>query len=133
MKRITYLLVCFFAVTVFQLSLGNLYPSVADSSLSFLFTTPEQTWDHFKTAILVGDFDAAKKCCSTGKTKSVFRFEKMDDEKRKNLMLSMQPIKKIDLQENTAKYKLVRDINGVGFSTFIYFEKVADEWKIARY
>ena len=133
MKHITFLLVCFFAVIVFQLSLGNLYRSVADSSLSLLFTSPEQTWDHFKAAILVGNFGAAKKCCSTGQTKSVFKFEKMDDEKRKNLMLSMQPIKKIDLQESTAKYKLVRDINCVAFSTFIYFEKVDDEWKIARY
>ena len=133
MRHIAFLLVCFFAATIFQLSLESLYPSVADSSPAFRFATPEQTWDHFKAAILLGDFDAAKKCCSTGKTKSVLKFEKMNDEKRKNLMLSMQQIKKIDLQENTAKYKLVRDINGVAFSTFVYFEKVEDEWKIARY
>lgn len=134
MKCITSLLVCFFAlIAASQLSSANSTSTTTDSFLSHQYSTPEQTWEIFKASILTGDYDTAKKCCCTGKTKCVLRFEKMDDEKRKNLVQSMQPIKKVELQEHKAKYEVVRDINGVAFSTFVYFEKVAEGWKIANY
>ena len=61
------------------------------------------------------------------------QFEKMNADKRKNIVQSMQELKKIHQQDNKAKYKLLRQSNGATFSTFIYFEKVDNEWKIENY
>ena len=55
------------------------------------------------------------------------------DEKRKSIVQSMQELKKIDQQGDKAKYKLSRNTNGVTFSTFVYFEKVDGNWKIASF
>ena len=57
----------------------------------------------------------------------------MTAEKRESIVQSMQELKKIHLQEVTAKYKLTRNSNGSLLSTFVYFEKIDDEWKIERY
>lgn len=133
MIRIIPLLIFLFVLATFQLSTASSSSDTADSIDSPKFSTPEQTWNVFKTSILAGDYDTAKKCCCAGKTKSVLRFEKMADGKRKNLVQTMQTIKKIEQQEGTAKYEVVRNINGVDFSTFVYFEKVDDDWKISRY
>ena len=120
-----------FVLATFQFSLAN--SNIVDVSSEQTFSTPEQTWNLFKTSILSSDYAMAKKCCRAGEIKRVLKFEKMDAEKRKSIVQSMQSIKKIEMQENTAKYEIVREINGVSFSTFVYFEKVDDGWKIARY
>jgi hypothetical protein len=57
----------------------------------------------------------------------------MTAEKRESIVQSMQELKKIHLQEVTAKYKLTRNSNGSLLSTFVYFEKIDDEWKIKNY
>jgi len=133
MKHLASLFICLVIIISFQISAASSSSTTAGALPSQQFATPEQTWQVFKTSILTGDYDTAKKCCCTGKTKCVLRFEKMDAEKRKNLVQSMQPIKKVELQGNRAKYEVVRDINGVEFSTFVYFEKMDDGWKIATY
>lgn len=133
MKRTALLLLGLFIVTTFQVSFANTNSYNNDSSQKHTFTTPEQTWGQFKTAILEGDFDTAQKCCCQGKTKGVLKFEKMDAEKRKNIVLSMQNLTKIEQQENKAKYKLMRNSNGTHFFTNVYFEKIDDEWKIEKY
>ncbi|MDX2433327.1 MAG: DUF4878 domain-containing protein [Desulfobacterales bacterium] len=98
-----------------------------------MFATPEQTWSQFKAAILEGDFDTAHKCCTDSKTKGILKFKKMTAEKRESIVQSMQELKKIHLQKDTAKYKLTRNSNGSLLSTFVYFEKIDDEWKIKNY
>ena len=133
MKSIAALLFCLFVLISFHFSPANANPNVSDSPRTSSFSTPERTWSLFKASILAGDYDIAKMCCCSGENKQISRFEKMDEEKRKNLLLSMQSITKIEQQENTAKYKLTRDIKGVAFFSFIYFEKIDDEWKIANY
>ncbi|NOQ67408.1 MAG: hypothetical protein GQ556_09380 [Desulfobacterales bacterium] len=57
----------------------------------------------------------------------------MTAEKREGIVQSMQELKKIHLQKDTAKYKLTRNSNGSLLSTFVYFEKIDDEWKIKNY
>ena len=122
-----------FVLATFQLSMANSNFNEVKAPPEHSFSTPENTWNLFKASILASDYTMARKCCCADGTKRVFKFEKMAAEKRKSLVLSMQPIKKIELQESTAKYEVVRDINGVAFSTFVYFEKVYDGWKIAHY
>lgn len=133
MKQAASLFLCLFVLAIFQLSFANNTPVKADSAQAHTFVTPEQTWEHFKAALLDGDFSSAKMCCCTGKTKTVYKFEKMTEEKRKGIVLSMQPLKKLSYQENSAKYQLIREVNGVPFSTYVYFEKENGSWKIASY
>jgi hypothetical protein len=133
MKSFVALLFCLFVLVSFHFSPASANPNSTDSPLTSSFSSPESTWSMFKASLLAGDYDMAEKCCCSGKNKHVRRFEKMDEEKRKNLLLSMQSLKMIEQQENTAKYTLTRDINGVTFTTFVYFEKVEGEWKIASY
>ena len=131
MKNTTLLLLCLFVLATFQYSFAN--TNETDAPLEQAFSTPEQTWGQFKTAILEGDFDSAHECCRQDKSKGVLKFKKMGTEKRKNIVESMQEIEKIHLQENTAKYKLIRNSNGSALSTFVYFEKIDNEWKIENY
>ena len=133
MKRIALLLLCLFILATFQLSFANSNSNIGNSSQPHIFATPEQTWHQFKAAILEGDFDTAHKCCITSRARGVLKFEKMAAEKRKRIVQSMQELKKIHLQEVTAKYKLTRNSNGSHLSTFVYFEKINDEWKIKSY
>ena len=133
MKRTLLLLLGLFILTTFQISFATTNSSNVDSLQDHNFVTPEQTWDQFKTAILKGDFNIARKCCSHGETKGVLKFEKMDDDKRKNIVLSMQELTKINQQENKAKYKLMRSSKGTHFYTYVYFEKINNEWKIKNY
>lgn len=132
MKSFTGFLFCLFILVSFHFSPASANPNSADFFPASSFSSPEKTWSMFRASILAEDYDMAERCCS-GKTKHIRRFEKMDEKKRKNILLSMQSIEMIEQQENTAKYKLTRDINGVAFTTFIYFEKIDGEWKIASY
>jgi hypothetical protein len=133
MKRTVFLLLCFFLLATFQFSFANASSNIAEPSQVHTFSTPEQTWNLFKTAILKGDFDTAHHCCSEGKTKAVLKFKKMEVDKRKRIVQSMQELEKIHQQDNKAKYKLLRTSKGANFSTFVYFEKVDNEWKIESY
>ena len=133
MKHTTLFFLCLFILATFQLSFANSNFDTGDSSQPHIFATPEQTWNQFKAAILEGDFDTAHKCCITSKTKGVLKFKKMAAEKRKSIVQSMQELKKIHLHDDTAKYKLTRNSNGSLLSTFVYFKKVDDEWKIENY
>ena len=131
MKPVTILLLSLFLLAVFQFSFANTSSDSGDSSQ--LFATPEQTWSNFKTAIMASDFDAAHKCCCDSKGRGVLKFEKMNEDKRISILQSMQELIQIHLQGNTAKYKLTRNANGTNLSTFVYFEKIDNEWKIKSY
>ena len=133
MKRTTLLFLCFFILAAFQFSFANTSSDIDDSSQPHIFDTPEQTWGLFKTAILEGDFDTAHKCCCQDKSKGVLKFEKMDAIKRTGIVQSMQELERIHLLENTAKYKLIRNSNGSSLATFVYFEKVDNNWKIEKF
>ena len=133
MKPVTILLLSLFLLAVFQFSFANTGSDIGNSSQPQLFASPEQTWSNFKTAIVAGDFDAAHKCCCDSKGKGVLKFKKMNEDKRISIIQSMQELIKIHLSENKAKYKLTRNANGTNFSTFVYFEKIDNDWKIKSY
>ena len=133
MKRTVFLFLCLILLTTFQFSFANTNSKFIELSQENTYSTPEHTWNLFKTAIMEGDFDTAHSCCSEGKTKSVLKFKKMDAGKRKSIVQSMQELEKVDEQDNKAKYKLLRQSNGINFFTFVYFKKVGNEWKIENY
>ena len=131
MKSLTILLLSLFLLAAFQFSFANTSSDSGDSSQ--LFATPEQTWSNFKSAIMAGDFEAAHKCCCDSKGKGVLKFKKMNEDKRISIIQSMEELTQIHLQENAAKYKLTRNTNGTNLSSFVYFEKIDNEWKIKSY
>lgn len=131
MKSLTILLLSLFLLAAFQFSFANTSSDSGDSSQ--LFATPEQTWSNFKSAIMAGDFEAAHKCCCDSKGKGVLKFKKMNEDKRISIIQSMEELTQIHLQENAAKYKLTRNANGTNLSSFVYFEKIDNEWKIKSY
>ena len=133
MKRAVSLFLFLFVLALFHFSFANTSPGIADPLQQHTFSSPEQTWEHFKAAILEGDFETAHKCCCQDKSRGVLRFELMDAEKRKNIVESMGPIEKVEEQENTAMYKVPRTFAGKSFSTYVNFEKVKDEWKIKSF
>ena len=133
MKRTVFLIFCLFLLATFQFSFANTSSNFIEPSQDNTYSTPEQTWNLFKTALLEGDFDTAHNCCSEGKTKRILKFKKMDAGKRKSIVQSMQGLEKIHQQDDKAKYKLLRNSNGANFFTFVYFEKVGNEWKIENY
>ena len=134
MKRAVFLLLCLFLLATFQFSFANTGSNfTAGTAQANTFSTPEQTWNLFKTAIQEGDFDTANNCCTEGKKKGILKFEKMDADKRKNIVQSMQELEKINQQDNKAKYKLIRNSNGTYFFTYVYFKKVGNDWKIENY
>ena len=131
MKPFTILLLSLLLLAAFQFSFANTSSDTGDSLQ--LFAKPVQTWSYFKTAIMAGDFEAAHKCCSDSKSKRVLKFKKMNEDKRISIIQSMQELIQIHLQENTAKYKLTRKANGTNLSTFVYFEKIDNDWKIKSF
>jgi hypothetical protein len=100
---------------------------------SQIFATPETTWTNFKKAILNSDFDTARNCCCEEKVSGVRKYEKMNLEKRKEIFSSMQELQKVQQHNNTAKYKLTRNINGSKLFSYVYFKKINNEWKIENY
>ena len=133
MKRAAFLLVCLLGLANFQLSFANNHQDSADALQAHTFATPEETWNHFKSAIMDGDFETAFKCCCPDESRSVLKFEKMAPEKRKTIIESMGPIQKIVQQDKAAKYRLPRNSNGATFYTYVYFEKENAAWKIAGF
>ena len=133
MKHAAFLLFCLLGLANFQLSFANNLQNSADAHQAHTFATPEETWGHFKSAIMDGDFETAFKCCCSGESRAVLKFEKMAPEKRRIIIESMGPIQKIVQQDNAAKYRLPRISSGATFYTYIYFEKENAAWKIAGF
>ena len=93
------------------------------------FSTPEQTWGIYHDALQKGDFDLAKKCC-VGKTKHVAIFQRMQETKRLRILQNIKSLDKIHVEGDKAKYRLVKDLNGVDVTSYVYFARIDNQWKI---
>jgi hypothetical protein len=60
-------------------------------------------------------------------------YEKMRESKRMRILQAITSIKKVYQTEDWAKYKIIRDVNGVDVSSYVYFAKIDDLWKIDHY
>ena len=74
MKRTVFLILCLNLPTTFQFSFANTNSNFIKPSQENTYSTPEHTWNLFKTAILEGDFDNAHSSCSEGTSKGVLKF-----------------------------------------------------------
>ena len=47
--------------------------------------------------------------------------------------IAMNPIKKVVSDENSAKYRLIRNIKGKEITLYVYFVNIFGEWKVDKY
>jgi hypothetical protein len=134
MKRAVSLLVCF---TVLIAGLVSPAYSSSDNggileypSANQQFSSPEQTWVLYKDALMKGDYELAKKCFCPDKTKQVLVFERMRESKRQRILQSIKSLEKVYLKKDEAKYKLIKDVKGVDVSSYVYFARIDNQWKI---
>jgi hypothetical protein len=80
-----------------------------------------------------GNYELARKCCCEGKTKQVSVFERMQESKRQQILQNIKNLKKVYLNENKAKYQMAREVNGVEITSYVYFSRIDNEWKIEHH
>jgi hypothetical protein len=134
MKRTVPLLVCF-AVLIAVLvsperSNANNDSGLESPSTNLQFASPEQTWTLYKNALLEGDYELAEKCCCPGKTKHVFVYKRMRESKRQQILQNIKSLEKVYLKKDEAKYKLIKNVNGVDVFSYVYFARIDNQWKI---
>ena len=134
MKRTVPLLVCLAVLIAVLVSpeRSNAYndSGLEGPSTNLQFASPEQTWILYKNALLEGDYELAEKCCSEGKTKQVSVFKRMRESKRQRILQDIKSLEKVYLKKDEAKYKLIKDVNGVDVYSYVYFARIDNEWKI---
>ena len=97
-------------------------------------SSPEATWNAFKKAVIQGNYDMAlESFCCPEESKKVNRYKKLGAVKTNRIFKKIKSIEKVYQDEDTAKYKLHRDIKGANFTTYISFAKKDNQWKIHRY
>ena len=96
-------------------------------------SSPEATWNEFKKAVIQGNYDMAVEYCCPGESKKVNRYKKLGTVKTNRIFNTIKSIEKVYQNEDTAKYKLHRDVKGKNFTTYISFAKIDNQWKINKY
>ena len=96
------------------------------------FTSPESTWETYKQAMIDGDFSLVKKCLMPN-AKNVEIYKEIGKKKTKEIALAMRSIELITGDENRAKYRIKREMNGQDITFFIYFNNIFGEWKIEQF
>ena len=98
------------------------------------FSSPEKTWSVYKNAMITADFESAYKCLMPRYEKKLRSIVKAVGDKRMSEQAkAMNPIEKVVLDENSAKYRLIRNIKGKDISFYVYFINIFGEWKIDKY
>ena len=97
-------------------------------------SSPEKTWSLYKNAMIRGDFHSAYLCLMP-KYEKKFRsiVEAVGEKEMSEKAKEMNPIKKVVSDENSAKYRLIRNIKGKDITFYVYFINVFGEWKIDQY
>lgn len=97
------------------------------------FLTPENTWETFKEAFKAGDNATALSCHIPGDEKSREIYKDLGKETMKKIVLEMRDIEKITMNNEMAKYRIKRLIEGTDITFYIYFVNINGEWKIQQF
>jgi hypothetical protein len=98
------------------------------------FSSPEATWSIHRQALINGDVEAALACFVPNSAKDYGRgYRELGKQEMKRLAREMKPIEKITQDNQYAKYRIIRDINGSDITFYIYFLNVMGNWKIDHY
>ena len=96
-------------------------------------SSPEAVWDHFKTAMLKGNYDLALECCCPENNNFVQRLTKFGQVKTNRVFSSVTSIEKVFQDNASAQYKVHRNINGTDLTTYVSFANIEGQWKITNY
>lgn len=94
------------------------------------FSSPEKTWETYKTALAQGDIDTVKECYVPGEWKFKKTFELIGEEKMKEIAKDMGDIKRLRGDDQEVKYRIRRKINGEDVAFYIHFYNIEGEWKM---
>jgi len=59
------------------------------------FSSPEETWAYFRSALLAGNYESAKECYYHEDIKNINVFEKMGEAKTRKIILQMKSFEKV--------------------------------------
>lgn len=98
------------------------------------FSSPEKTWDLYKSSLINGNLDSALTCLEFTEAKEQKEiFKALGKEKMKKMGEGMQQIQKITQDEQTAKYRIRRQEKGQEITYYIYFSNIFGNWKIDKF
>jgi len=132
MQRLIAWSVCFCIISGISLAHAETLKENTGSNKLNL-SSPEAAWDHFKTAMIAGNYAAALECCCPENTDFVQRLTKFGQDKTNRVFRSVTSIEKVFQDNRSARYMVHRSINGTNLTTYVSFAKIAGQWKIASY
>ena len=98
------------------------------------FSSPEATWSVHRQALINGDIDTALACFVPNSAEDYRKgYQGLGKEEMGRLAREMKPIEKITQDDQYAKYRIIRNINGTDITFYIYFANVLGNWKIDHY
>ena len=103
------------------------------SSQEINLSTPEQTWNLFRKALLEGNYDLAMECCCPDKSKAVIRYQRLGKVKTSRIFRKITSIEKVYQDDDVAQFMIHRNIKGKKLTTYMSFAKIDDQWKIDKY
>ena len=116
-----------------SIDVRGILPDVASVSSDINFSSPEETWAHFKNALIDGNYESAKDCYTSSNKNRVNLFKKIGVSKTQKLIRQIKSIENVHLEKDKAKYQVVKDMQGVELITYVYFVKINNEWKIEKF
>ena len=98
------------------------------------FSSPEKTWELYRSSFLSGDIDLANKCLMPEYREKHDAIRKaIGDDNMKRKVEEMRSIEKVIEEDGIAKYRIKREIKGQDITFYIYFINVFGNWKISEY
>jgi hypothetical protein len=96
-------------------------------------STPEETWNQFRKALLEGNYDLAMEYCCPDKNKAVNRYKRLGKVKTSRIFKNIKSIEKVYQDDDVAQFMVHRDIKGKNLTTYMSFAKIDNQWKIDKY
>lgn len=97
------------------------------------FSSPEETWNVYRKALIEGDIDTAMECYILGRKGPKKAFSFSNKGKTRGIGEKMGDIERITGNEQNAKYRIKRVENGKESTYYIYFYNIDGEWKMAEF
>jgi tetratricopeptide (TPR) repeat protein len=94
------------------------------------FSSPEQTWKTYRTALAKDDMETVKECYVPGERKHLQVLNVLGKDKTREIGKEMDDIRRVAGSDNSAKYIIRRKQNGAWIAYEIRFQNVDGEWKM---
>ena len=134
MKNILALISC--CCIMLATCIASAQSEVQEKNASFQeknLSTPEETWNQFRKALLEGNYDLALEYCCPDSNKAVTRYKRLGKVKTSRIFKKITSIEKIYQDDDVAQFMVHRDIRGKNLTTYMSFARIDNQWKIDKY